>query len=88
MLTISDRADGIRGTTRPRPVSPWHPTVSLADAPRFCDAMITIRAEAEEIAQGRQPRTNNIFSNAPHTMQIVSGDKWDRSVFPPHQNWR
>ena len=51
-------------------------------AKRFCDAMIKIRQEAEEIATGKQPRENNIIKNAPHTMQIVSGDKWDRSVLP------
>jgi glycine dehydrogenase len=40
--------------------------------------MIQIRLEAEDIATGKQPRTNNIITNAPHTMQVVSGSKWDR----------
>lgn len=48
---------------------------------RFCDAMIAIRAEAEEIATGRQPRENNIIKNAPHTMRVVSAAEWDRCVF-------
>lgn len=40
--------------------------------------MIMIGAEAEEIANGNQPRENNIIKNAPHTMQVVSADIWDR----------
>lgn len=50
----------------------------IRDLDQFCDAMIKIRQEAEEIAIGQQPRTNNIITNAPHTMQVIAGDKWDR----------
>ena len=52
----------------------------LRDLDQFCDAMIKIHQEATDIASGKQPRTNNIIKNAPHTQQIVSGEKWDRSV--------
>jgi len=51
---------------------------SKAELDRFCEAMIGIRAEIQEIADGRQPRTNNLLKNAPHTAQVVSASDWDR----------
>ena len=51
---------------------------SKAELDRFCDAMILIRAELQEIIDGRQPRTNNLLKNAPHTAQIVTASTWDR----------
>ena len=40
--------------------------------------MIKIREEADAIAEGKQPRDNNIIKNAPHTQQVIASDKWDR----------
>jgi len=51
---------------------------SKAELDRFCEAMIGIRTEIQEIADGRQPRTNNLLKNAPHTAQVVSASGWDR----------
>ena len=45
---------------------------------RFCNAMILIRAEIQEVIDGRQPRANNVLKNAPHTAQIVTASEWDR----------
>jgi glycine dehydrogenase len=45
---------------------------------RFCDAMISIHAEIEAIATGRQDRQNNLLKNAPHTVRQIASDKWDR----------
>ena len=45
---------------------------------RFCDAMISIHGEMEEIAAGKQDRQNNLLKNAPHTAQQIASDKWDR----------
>jgi len=45
---------------------------------RFCDAMISIHAEMQSIATGRQDRQNNVLKNAPHTARQVASDKWDR----------
>ena len=45
---------------------------SKAELDRFCDAMILIRAEIQEIIDGRQPRANNVLKNAPHTAQTVT----------------
>jgi glycine dehydrogenase len=44
---------------------------------RFCNAMILIRAEIQDIIDGRQPRSNNVLKNAPHTAQMVTASEWD-----------
>ncbi|KAJ2787530.1 glycine decarboxylase subunit P [Coemansia interrupta] len=51
---------------------------SKEELDRFCDAMIAIREEIREIEEGKQPRENNILVNAPHTINVVSGETWDR----------
>jgi len=45
---------------------------------RFCDAMISIHAEIEAVANGKMDRENNILKNAPHTAQQIASGKWDR----------
>jgi glycine dehydrogenase len=45
---------------------------------RFCDAMISIRAEIEAIAIGKQDRQDNLLKNAPHTAGQIASEKWDR----------
>jgi len=45
---------------------------------RFCDAMISIHAEMEAIASGKQDRQNNLLKNAPHTARQIASDKWGR----------
>jgi glycine dehydrogenase len=47
---------------------------------RFCDAMINIRQEAEEVITGKQPRDNNVLKNAPHPISVIalSEDEWNR----------
>jgi glycine dehydrogenase len=50
---------------------------SKEELDRFCDAMISIRDEIREIEEGRADRENNVLKNAPHTMDLVAGDKWD-----------
>jgi glycine dehydrogenase len=51
---------------------------SKAELDRFCEALIRIRGEIQEIVEGRQPRTNNVLKNAPHTAQAVTASAWDR----------
>ena len=46
---------------------------------RFCDAMIAIRKEIENIENGTVERTNNVLKNAPHTAALVIGAEWDKS---------
>lgn len=45
---------------------------------RFCDAMLTIRKEMDEIASGDADKDNNALHNAPHTAQMVTSDNWDK----------
>ena len=51
---------------------------SKEELDRFCDALISIRQEIREIEEGKQPRGNNLLSNAPHTLADVIADAWDR----------
>ena len=51
---------------------------SKAELDRFCDALIAIRDEIREIEEGRSPRDNNLLHHAPHTLEDVIGDAWDR----------
>jgi len=56
------------------------PTESEAktEIDRMCEALIRIRAEIQDIVDGRQPRTNNLLKNAPHTASIVTATEWSR----------
>lgn len=45
---------------------------------RFCDAMIAIRAEIQEIEAGKVDRHNNLLKNAPHSATSLLTDQWDR----------
>jgi glycine dehydrogenase len=51
---------------------------SKPELDRFCDAMISIHAEIEAVANGKADRENNLLKNAPHTVQQIASDKWDR----------
>jgi len=43
---------------------------------RFCDALLSIRKEIDEIARGEMPSESNVISNAPHTAVVVMDDQW------------
>jgi glycine dehydrogenase len=43
---------------------------------RFCDAMISIRAEIQDVIDGKSDKQNNLLKNAPHTAAAVSADEW------------
>ena len=45
---------------------------------RFCDAMISIRAEIEAVATGKVDQENNPLKNAPHTARQIAAENWDR----------
>jgi glycine dehydrogenase len=45
---------------------------------RFCDAMISIRAEIDVVATGKMDKQNNPLKNAPHTTRQIAADKWER----------
>lgn len=45
---------------------------------RFAEALISIKKEIDEIADGTADASNNVLKNAPHTEQLVISDDWDR----------
>ncbi len=51
---------------------------SRAELDRFCDALISIRKEIDEIAAGMYEKENNVLKHAPHTADVVINDNWDR----------
>jgi glycine dehydrogenase len=51
---------------------------SKEELDRFCDAMIAIREEIREIEDGRADRKINLLTMAPHTLEQVISDSWDR----------
>lgn len=51
---------------------------SKAEIDRFAEALINIKKEIEEIANGEVDPQNNVLKNAPHTEQVVISDHWDR----------
>jgi glycine dehydrogenase len=51
---------------------------SKAEMDRFCEAMITIRGEIDEIIAGKADKKNNVIKHSPHTAQTVVSDTWAR----------
>ncbi|MGI9597012.1 MAG: aminomethyl-transferring glycine dehydrogenase [Acidimicrobiales bacterium] len=51
---------------------------SLKELDRFCDAMISIRKEIDEVTTGRMAAEDSVLRNAPHTAEVVTADQWDR----------
>ena len=45
---------------------------------RFVDAMLAIRAEIQEVIDGKADRKLNVLKGAPHTADMLLSDKWDR----------
>jgi glycine dehydrogenase len=51
---------------------------SKAELDRFCEAMISIRKEIQEIIDGKADKANNVIKNAPHTARLVISDNYDK----------
>jgi glycine dehydrogenase len=51
---------------------------SREELDRFCEAMIAIRREIQEIEDGAADRDDNPLKRAPHTAAVVMADEWDR----------
>jgi glycine dehydrogenase len=62
------------------------PTESEAktELDRFCEALVAIRAEIQDIIEGRMPRTDNPLKNAPHTARVVMAAEWSRPYSREH----
>nr|MBS0037687.1 aminomethyl-transferring glycine dehydrogenase [Saprospiraceae bacterium] len=50
---------------------------SLEELDRFIDAMLQIKREIDEIAEGKYEQNNNVLRNAPHTLAELTADQWD-----------
>jgi glycine dehydrogenase len=59
----------------------------LAELDRFCDAMIAIRKEIQEVADGKADRANNVVTNAPHTARLVTSTEWTRPYSRERAAW-
>lgn len=61
---------------------------SKEELDRFCDALINIRKEIQEIEDGEADAEKNVLKHAPHSMRVALDDAWTRpysrekAVFP------
>jgi glycine dehydrogenase len=61
---------------------------SKAELDRFCEALIAIRQEIEEVVTGKADAKDNVLKNAPHTAAAVMADDWthpysrEKAAFP------
>jgi glycine dehydrogenase len=50
---------------------------SKMELDRFCDALLAIRAEVQDIIDGKVDAENNLLKNAPHTLTMVTANDWN-----------
>lgn len=50
----------------------------LSEMNRFIDAMLAIREEIRDVAEGKCDKENNVLKNAPHTVEMVATDNWNK----------
>ena len=50
-----------------------------AELDRFCDAMIAIHQEIQDIANGKLDKRDNPLKNAPHTQFVITADEWNHA---------
>ncbi|MBP9550187.1 MAG: aminomethyl-transferring glycine dehydrogenase, partial [Chitinophagales bacterium] len=61
---------------------------SKEELDRFVEAMLSIRAEIEEIENGKADQVNNVLKNAPHILNDITSDSWshpytrEKAAFP------
>jgi glycine dehydrogenase len=64
---------------------------SKVELDRFCEAMIEIRKEIDEVINGTADKDDNVLKNAPHTAKSVISSNWkhaysrEKAVYP--LNW-
>lgn len=44
---------------------------------RFCEAMLSILSEIEEVVEGKADAENNVLVNAPHSLPQLTADEWN-----------
>ena len=61
---------------------------SQTELDRFCEALIAIREEIDEVVTGKADAKDNVLKNAPHTAAAVMSDEWthpysrEKAAFP------
>ncbi len=45
---------------------------------RFCNAMLAIRKEIDEVASGAADAEDNVLHNAPHPLALITSDTWEK----------
>jgi glycine dehydrogenase len=61
---------------------------SKAELDRFCEAMITIKSEINDVINGEVDIESSVLKNAPHTMGLAVSNEWnftysrEKAVFP------
>jgi glycine dehydrogenase len=50
---------------------------SKVELDRFCDALLSVRAEIKAIESGEYNKENNPLKNSPHTLTMLTSDSWD-----------
>jgi glycine dehydrogenase len=60
---------------------------SRAELDRFCEAMIAIHGEIQEVLSGAADPADNVLANAPHTAAMVTADSWERPYSREKAAW-
>lgn len=50
-----------------------------AELDRFCDALLQIRNEIQDVIDGIADEKNNVLKNAPHTQFVITANEWEHS---------
>ncbi|OQA07432.1 MAG: Glycine dehydrogenase (decarboxylating) [Bacteroidetes bacterium ADurb.Bin397] len=50
-----------------------------AELDRFCDALLSIRAEIRAIEEGKADKADNLHKHAPHTQFVITADVWNHA---------
>jgi len=64
----------IHDTIMPEPTE----SESKEQLDRFVEALRMIREEIRDIESGKADKKNNVLKNSPHTLKVITADKWDR----------
>ncbi len=62
----------------------------LAELDRFCDTLLMIKKEMDEIEAGQFTQDNNVLVNSPHTLEMITSDEWNmpysrkKAAYPLH----
>ncbi len=51
---------------------------SMEELDQFCDAMISIRAEIQQVIDGIADKAENVLKHAPHTADVLLASEWTR----------